>query len=130
MVVAGSGMCNAGRIVNYLKAMLDEPRHNILFVGYQAAGTPGRDIQQFGPKGGWVALDGDRHDIRAGITTLGGYSAHADQAGLLAFAAGMRKWPRTVRVVHGDPAAKQTLARKLRQQARAKGGELRVEIPS
>lgn len=130
VVVAGSGMCNAGRIVNYLKAMLDEPRHNILFVGYQAAGTPGRDIQQFGPKGGWVALDGDRHDIRAGITTLGGYSAHADQAGLLAFAAGMRKWPRTVRVVHGDPAAKQTLARKLRQQARAKGGELRVEIPS
>jgi metallo-beta-lactamase family protein len=79
IVIAASGMCSGGRIVNYLKAMLGDPRHDVLFVGYQAAGTPGRDIQTYGPRGGYVVLDGQRIDIRAGIHTLGGYSAHADQ---------------------------------------------------
>lgn len=52
IVIAGNGMCSSGRIVNYLKAMLGDARHNLLFVGYQAEGTPGRQIQRFGPKGG------------------------------------------------------------------------------
>ena len=51
----------------------------MLLVGHQAAGTPGRVIQQYGPRGGYVELDGERYDIRARIHTLGGYSAHADQ---------------------------------------------------
>ncbi|BAP80161.1 metallo-beta-lactamase superfamily protein [Pseudomonas sp. MT-1] len=71
-------MCSGGRIVNYLKAMLGDKRHNVLFVGYQAQGTPGHAIQTHGPKGGYVDLDGERIDIRAGITSIGGYSAHAD----------------------------------------------------
>ncbi len=75
IVIAASGMCSGGRIVNYLKAMLGDPRHDVLFVGYQAAGTPGRAIQTYGPRGGYVDLDGRRIDIHAGIHTLGGYSA-------------------------------------------------------
>ncbi len=116
IVIAASGMCSGGRIVNYLKAMLGDPRHDVLFVGYQAAGTPGRDIQKHGPKGGYVVLDGQRLDIRAGIHTLGGYSAHADQKDLLNFIGRMRVKPAQVRLVHGDDAAKQALAQALRQR--------------
>jgi len=94
-------MCSGGRIVNYLKAMLGDKRHNVLFVGYQAKGTPGHQIQAYGPKGGYVDLGGERCDIRAGITSIGGYSAHADQKGLVGFVTGMRDWPTEIRVVHG-----------------------------
>src|SRR5690606_22540177 len=60
IVIAGNGICSGGRIVNYLKAMLHDPRHDVLFVGYQAKGTPGHAIQQFGLEGGYVELDGER----------------------------------------------------------------------
>ena len=116
IVIAASGMCSGGRIVNYLKAMLGDARHDVLFCGYQAAGTPGREIQTHGPRGGWVELDGRRIDIRAGIHTLGGFSAHADQKNLLDFIGRMRKPPRQVRLVHGDDEAKRTLATLLRQR--------------
>jgi metallo-beta-lactamase family protein len=116
IVIAASGMCSGGRIVNYLKAMLGDPRHDVLFCGYQAAGTPGRAIQSYGPKGGYVDLDGQRITIRAGIHTLGGYSAHADQKNLLDFIGRMRVKPRQVRVVHGDEGAKAKLAGLLRQR--------------
>ncbi|ODU07341.1 MAG: MBL fold hydrolase [Rubrivivax sp. SCN 71-131] len=116
IVIAASGMCSGGRIVDYLKAMLPDPRHDVLFCGYQAAGTPGRAIQQHGPQGGWVELDGQRIDIRAGIHTLGGFSAHADRRNLLDFIGHMRFPPRQVRLVHGDSAAKQSLAEELRRR--------------
>jgi metallo-beta-lactamase family protein len=116
IVIAASGMCSGGRIVNYLKAMLGDPKHDVLFCGYQAAGTAGRAIQQHGPRGGWVDLDGQRIDIRAQVHTLAGYSAHADQADLLNFIGRMRQPPRQVRLVHGDDTAKQTLARLIRQR--------------
>ncbi len=116
IVIAASGMCSGGRIVNYLTAMLGDPRHDVLFCGYQAAGTPGREIQTYGPRGGYVVLDGRRIDIRAGIHTLGGFSAHADQKNLLDFIGRMHTKPRQVRLVHGDDDAKRTLAGLLRQR--------------
>ncbi len=109
IVIAGSGMCNAGRIVNYLKAMLGDERHDVLFVGYQAEGTPGRAIQQYGPQGGWVELDNERYSIRARVETIGGYSAHADQQGLVNFVKGIKHKPQEIRLVHGDKGAKQAL---------------------
>jgi metallo-beta-lactamase family protein len=109
IVIAGSGMCNAGRIVNYLKAMLGDERHDVLFVGYQAEGTPGRVIQQYGPQGGWVELDNERFTIRARVETIGGYSAHADQQGLVNFVKGIKHKPREIRLVHGGKGAKQAL---------------------
>ncbi|WP_019339980.1 MBL fold metallo-hydrolase, partial [Stutzerimonas stutzeri] len=113
IVIAGGGMCSGGRIVNYLKAMLGDKRHNVLFVGHQAKGTPGHDIQTYGPKGGYVVLDGERIDIRGGITSIGGYSAHADQKGLVEFVTGMQGWPSEIRVVHGEQQAKQALTARL-----------------
>jgi metallo-beta-lactamase family protein len=88
----------------------------VLFVGYQAQGTPGHAIQQYGPRGGHVDLDGECFEIRAKVTSIGGYSAHADQKGLVEFVTGMREWPEEVRVVHGEPQAKQTLTAQLRKQ--------------
>ena len=58
IVIAASGMCAGGRIVNYLKALLEDDKTDLLFVGCQAQGTPGRDIQKYGPKGGYVELEG------------------------------------------------------------------------
>lgn len=114
VIIAGSGMCTGGCIVDYLEALIGEPRTDILFVGYQAAGTPGRDIQHYGPRGGWVELEGRRHTIRAGVHTLPGYSAHADRDDLVRFVRRMRRKPAEIRLVHGDAGAKTALADGLR----------------
>lgn len=115
VVIAASGMCSGGRIVNYLKALLGDPHTDVLLVGYQARGTPGRDIQQWGPKGGYVNLDGERYTIRAGIHTLAGYSAHADRNNLLNFVNRMRRKPAEIRIVHGDEGAKTALREALKK---------------
>ena len=113
IVIAASGMCAGGRVMNYLKAMLHDPRHDVLFVGYQARGTPGSAIQTFGPRGGYVDIDGERIEIRAGIHSLPGYSAHADQNDLVRFVTRMRHLPAEVRLIHGDTEARQALAQRL-----------------
>lgn len=114
VVLAARGMCAGGRIVNYLKALLGNPRNDLLFVGYQAQGTPGRAIQTYGPDGGCVMFGDERFDVRARVQTVSGYSAHADQAGLLAFACGMDALPQQLRLIHGDPDASAVLADLLR----------------
>lgn len=115
IVIAASGMCSGGRIMNYLKALIEDPRTDIVFVGYQAAGTPGRDIQTYGPRNGYVMLDGKRYDIQADIFTLSGYSAHADQKDLINFVKRMRHKPARIRLVHGEPHAKQALKQELKK---------------
>jgi len=128
IVIAASGMCAGGRMQNYLKALLPDERTDVIFVGYQAKGTPGRDILKYGPrfkKGeglGYVDFEDDtstarsspsvRTDIRAGVYTLGGYSAHADQQDLINFVEGMEQRPDRIRIVHGDDEAKQALKEK------------------
>ncbi|MBD9656061.1 MBL fold metallo-hydrolase [Pseudomonas sp. PDM12] len=127
IVIAGNGMCSSGRIVNYLKAMLGDPRHDVLFVGYQARGTPGHAIQRFGPRNGYVELDGQRYDIRAAVHSLGGYSAHADQAGLVGFVTAMEQWPGEIRLVHGEEGAKASLSRVLLDAYYARGLNVRIQ---
>ncbi|BBH47487.1 MBL fold hydrolase [Pseudomonas sp. KU43P] len=128
IVIAGNGMCSGGRIVNYLKAMLGDPRHEVLFVGYQAKGTPGAVIQASEGAEGFVQidLDGGMYDIRAKVATLGGYSGHADQAGLVRFAQGCGA--RRVVLVHGEMRAKQALARALKGAFEHEGNEVGVTI--
>lgn len=90
--------------MNYLKAMLGDRRHQVMFVGYQAKGTPGALIQASEGAQGSVMLDldGMMYEVKAKATSQGGYSAHVDQAGLVEFMAGMRAWPGEVRLVHGE----------------------------
>ncbi|WP_409438918.1 MBL fold metallo-hydrolase RNA specificity domain-containing protein [Psychromonas sp. GE-S-Ul-11] len=115
IVIAASGMCSGGRVVNYLKRFIGEPTADVLFVGYQAQGTLGRQIQQYGPSGGYVFIDGDKRDIKAGVHTISGYSAHADQSNLVNFIKRIRKGPAKVVIVHGDNEAKQALKAKLHE---------------
>lgn len=115
IVIAASGMCSGGRIVNYLKRFLSDNTADVLFVGYQAQGTLGRNIQKYGTKQdkqGYVFIDGKRITIKARVHTISGYSAHADQRGLINFVKRMRHQPKHIKIVHGDEKAKQALADK------------------
>ena len=113
VIIAGSGMCTGGRIVNHLAAGIERPENDIVFVGYQAAGTPGRAIQEHANGNGTVALNGKESKIRAGVHTLSGYSAHADQKGLLEWVERMPEKPGKIHLVHGEPKAQKVLAAKL-----------------
>lgn len=122
IVIAASGMCAGGRMQNYLKALLPDARTDVLFVGYQASGTPGRDIQRYAPnvsgkESGYVMFGGfgeggEKVDIKAKVHTLSGYSAHADQKDLVNFVKRMRHKPKHIRIVHGDEGAKAALKEK------------------
>ena len=129
IVIAASGMCTGGRIVHYLKALVSDKRTDILFTGYQASGSTGRQIQKYGDKlkykSGWVELDRQRFIIEAGVHTIGGYSAHADQKDLLAFIRRMRFKPADIRLVHGDEVAKN----KLKELMRLDLPEADISIP-
>lgn len=126
IVIAASGMCNGGRIMNYLEAMLNEKRHDVLFVGYQASGTIGRIIQKYGPKNGHVTIGDKTITINAQVHTISGYSAHADKQDLLRFVAGIKQKPKQIRIVHGDNNAK----RELRNQLKRDYPEISVIIPT
>jgi metallo-beta-lactamase family protein len=112
IVIAGSGMCTGGRVVNYLKRFIGSPSTDIVFVGYQARGTPGNYISRGSE---WVRLDGRRYDVAADIHRINGYSAHGDQADLIELVQGMSEKPHAIRLVHGEYQPKRTLAEKLTQ---------------
>lgn len=116
IVIAGNDMYSSRRIVNYLKAMLGDPRHDVLFVGYQARGVPAHVIQRFGPGNGYVAFDGQRYEIRAGVHSIGGYSAHASQTGLVGSVTAMQQWPEKIRLVHAEARGKATLASEIQKE--------------
>ena len=113
IVIAGSGMCTGGRIVDHLVHGIEDPRNDLVFVGYTAAGTPGRWIQEMAASRGKVMLDGVERSVRAGVHVLSGYSAHADQKGLLDWVAAMEARPRMIRLVHGEAGARAALGEKL-----------------
>ncbi len=115
IVIAGSGMCTGGRVVDYLKEFLGKESTDILFVGYQAEGTLGRAIQSCERGHGTVTLDHVDIEVKARTHTLTGYSAHADQSDLIRFVEGIPIKPKEIRLVHGEPHAKEVLATKLRE---------------
>jgi len=121
IIIAGSGMCTGGRIVDHLVHGIEEPRNDILFVGYMAKGTPGRSIQAQAESHGTVVLDGVERRVRAGVHVLSGYSAHADQKGLLDWVAAMGGRPKMIRLVHGEDDARSALAEALEQRGYAVG---------
>lgn len=113
LIIAGSGMCTGGRIVGHLRELLPRPETDVLMVGYQAEGTPGRAILHAAKHGGTVELDGHPVPVRAAVHQLSGLSAHADQSELMAW---LKKIPNVKQVVlhHGEEQAQRALAEKLR----------------
>ena len=106
IIIAGSGMCNGGRIRHHLKHNLWRRNAHVVIVGYQAIGTPGRALVD-GTK--FFRLGGEEIAVRATIHTLGGFSAHASQSQLLDWAGYFRKpYPRLY-LVHGESDAKHAL---------------------
>ena len=100
IVIAGSGMCSGGRIVHHLKYNLWRPECHVVMIGFQAAGTLGRRLVDGAER---VRLFQETIKVQATIHTVGGLSAHADQAGLLAWYGAFRNRP-PVNLVHGEPA--------------------------
>ncbi|MBQ7562479.1 MAG: MBL fold metallo-hydrolase [Lachnospiraceae bacterium] len=99
VIISASGMCEAGRIRHHLKHNLWRPECTILFVGYQAVGTLGRNICDGAKE---VRLFGETVDVRANIIQVHGLSGHADKAGLTDWILGFENEPKKVFVVHGD----------------------------
>jgi metallo-beta-lactamase family protein len=113
IIIAASGMCEAGRIRHHLRHNL--PRHEcgVLFTGFQAAGTLGRKLVDGART---VQLFREVVPVRASIHTLGGLSAHAGQDGLMAWAAGIAHKPGAVFIAHGEPEAAHALSARLTRE--------------
>jgi len=112
IIIAGSGMANGGRVRHHLRHRLPSERNHVVFAGYQAQGTLGRRLVD---GAAYVRVLGHEVQVRARRHTIGGLSAHADQAGLVEWYASIAGRPRTV-LVHGEDEARETLARVLRER--------------
>lgn len=106
IIIAGSGMCNGGRIRHHLRHNLGSARNHVLFVGYQSVGTLGRLLVDGIDS---IRLFGDEIRIKAHRHTIGGLSAHTDQAGLLDWFGAYDRHPR-IALVHGEDDARKALA--------------------
>ena len=99
VILSASGMCEAGRIKHHLKHNLWRPESTILFVGYQAEGTLGRQLLEGAQE---VKLFGEKIAAKAEICNLPGISGHADREGLLKWADAVKPIPQRTFVVHGE----------------------------
>ncbi|MFO0612996.1 MAG: MBL fold metallo-hydrolase [Polyangiaceae bacterium] len=113
IIIAGSGMCTGGRILRHLQEFLPDPRTDVVFVGYQARGTVGRRLLEGAHH---VALEGRDVPVRARITELSGFSAHADRSGLLTWLTHVPGAHRRVFVCHGEPDAADAFANLARER--------------
>jgi metallo-beta-lactamase family protein len=112
IIIAGSGMCEGGRILHHFSRGLGRERNSVVIVGYMAQHTLGRRLLEGRRR---VKVFGVERDVRASIHYLGGLSAHAGQSDLVAFAqATARAGPlERVLLVHGEPAARASLAERI-----------------
>jgi metallo-beta-lactamase family protein len=99
MIVAGAGMCSGGRIKHHLVTNISRPECTIMFVGYQAIGTLGRQISDGMEK---VRILGQMYKVKARVAKLNGFSAHADRDELLQWLSAIKNPPRQLFVVHGE----------------------------
>jgi metallo-beta-lactamase family protein len=117
MVMAGAGMCTAGRILHHFKENLWKPETFVLMVGYQARGSLGRQLIE-GAK--MVNIFGEKVAVKATIKTLGGFSAHAGQTDLLKWVATVAPSKPTMVIIHGEDNQRATFAESIRKQFKLK----------
>ncbi len=122
IIISASGMAEGGRIVHHLAYKLADHRSTVLFVGYQAAGTRGRELQDGKP---FLRMYGREIHVKARIETLDGLSAHADRGEILSWLGSSPARPGRVHLVHGEPEARDALAASIRERFR-----FDVNVPS
>ncbi|HLP80527.1 MAG TPA: MBL fold metallo-hydrolase [Nitrosomonas sp.] len=113
IIISASGMCDAGRVKQHLKYNLDRPECSIVITGFQAQGTLGRRLVDGARQ---VRIYGEEIRVRATIHTIGGLSAHADQADLINWLKHFRAMPEKIFVVHGEPENAAALLMAIEQQ--------------
>lgn len=113
IIISASGMCDAGRIKHHLRHNLPRPECSIVITGFQAEGTLGRRLVD-GAK--LVRLFGQEIPVRASIHTIGGLSAHADQAALLEWLENFQRAPQQTYVIHGEAGTADTFAQAVRKR--------------
>ncbi|HKX60534.1 MAG TPA: MBL fold metallo-hydrolase [Verrucomicrobiae bacterium] len=107
LIMAGSGMCNAGRILHHLKHGLWKPETIVMVVGFQGEGTLGRQLVDGAKE---VSIFGERIAVKARIRTLNGFSAHAGQTELLKWFGHLASTKPQVVLTHGETKGRQPLA--------------------
>jgi len=113
IIMAGSGMCTGGRIKHHLMHNIERPESTILFVGYQAGGTLGRQILERTPE---VRIYGKFYKVRAQIAQIEGFSGHAGRGDLLRWLNAFQAPPRRLFLTHGEEDAALSLAQFLKDQ--------------
>jgi metallo-beta-lactamase family protein len=113
IIIAGSGMIAGGRVKHHIVNNITRPESTILFVGYQAEGTPGRILLDGAQE---IRLLGQIYPVKAHIEKIDGFSAHADRDGLLAWLSDIRVPPRCVFVTHGEEKAATSFAEVLKER--------------
>jgi metallo-beta-lactamase family protein len=121
IVIAGNGMCSAGRIKHHIKHGISNPKNTLLFIGYQAQGTLGYWIKR-GEKR--VKLLGEQIDVNAKIESIDGFSAHADYLGLLKWINNFSPKPKKVFIVHGEEEQGAAFAKRVEKKG------IKTYIPS
>ncbi len=107
VIMATSGMCTAGRIKHHLRSNIERPESTILFVGYQAQGTLGRQIVDGSP---FVRIHGRDRSIKARVERIDGFSGHADRSTLLKWVGHLKTEPRGIYLTHGDESSSRSFA--------------------
>jgi len=113
IILAGSGMCTAGRIKHHLVRNISRPESAIIFVGYQARGTLGREIVDGARV---VRIHGSWHPVEARIEEIHGLSAHADRDDMLRWLGHLKDPPRRVFLTHGEQHGSDKLAEQIRSR--------------
>ena len=113
IIIAGSGMCTAGRIRHHLKHGIWNPKNTVLFVGYQAPGTLGRILLDGAEK---IKMMGLTLAVKAEIAKIGSFSAHADRDELIKWLNAFKEKPKTVFLVHGEEDTLIAFSKNLNEQ--------------
>jgi len=106
VIISASGMATGGRVLHHLKSLAPDPRHHLVFPGFQVAGTRGAKIVAGASE---IKIFGEMVPIRAEVSHLEGFSGHADADELMAWLGRFERAPRHTFVVHGDPEATDAL---------------------
>jgi metallo-beta-lactamase family protein len=111
IIISASGMITGGRVLHHAIRILPDEKATIVFVGYQAAGTTGRRVQDSEPE---VKIMKQWVPVRCHVEKIDGFSAHADWKGVLKWLEGLYAPPKTIFTTHGEPEAAEAMAQHIR----------------